>query len=313
MSHQPDTARFQDERGSPDDWYIWDAVADRMVDPLDGVVSAAWGPSGELAAIFGDRTGGFYDLGTRSRVQGAAFDVDGRITTMFRSLDGRRLYIGFVDGRIKTVDTTTRAWVGPTIQLDGQIGSLSATRDGSRIVATSFQRGIWWMTVHDGSTGNPVGDPVPNRNTAQVSPDGTMVSSNLQGEITQHDPDTLNPIGSYPGFQGPITVGGLRFSSDGKVLTATDGRSVAVYDVASHIRIGDPIPTNVFTPRGTSIRPDGMAVAISDGDGVAIWDLNPEHLMMAACRLAGRNLTRTEWDTHLSDLGDYRPTCPEYP
>jgi DNA-binding SARP family transcriptional activator/outer membrane protein assembly factor BamB len=313
MSHQPDTARFQDERGSPDDWYVWDPVADRMVDPLDGVVSAAWGPSGELAAIFGDRTGGFYDLDTRSRVPGAAFDVDGRITTMFRSLDGRRLYIGLVDGRIKTLDTTTRAWVGPTIQLDGQIGSLSATRDGSRIVATSFQHGIWWMTVHDGTTGNPVGDAVPYRNAAQVSPDGTIVSSNLVGEITQHDPDTLNPIGSYSGFQGPITVGGLRFSSDGKVLTATDGRSVAVYDVASHIRIGDPIPTNVFTPRGTSIRPDGMSVAISDGDGVAIWDLNPEHLMMAACRLAGRNLTRTEWDTHLSDLGAYRPTCPEYP
>jgi hypothetical protein len=56
-----------------------------------------------------------------------------------------------------------------------------------------------------------------------------------------------------------------------------------------------------------------MAVAIGDDDGVAIWDLNPEHLMMAACRLAGRNLTSTEWDTYLSDFGDYRPTCPEYP
>ena len=48
------------------------------------------------------------------------------------------------------------------------------------------------------------------------------------------------------------------------------------------------------------------------GNGIAIWDLNPEHLAAAACRLAGRNLTPTEWDTHLAELGDYRPTCPQY-
>jgi class 3 adenylate cyclase len=33
----------------------------------------------------------------------------------------------------------------------------------------------------------------------------------------------------------------------------------------------------------------------------------------AACRLAGRNLTRTEWETRLADLGEYRATCPEFP
>jgi hypothetical protein len=32
----------------------------------------------------------------------------------------------------------------------------------------------------------------------------------------------------------------------------------------------------------------------------------------AACRLAGRNLTETEWDTDLEDLGDYRATCPAF-
>ncbi len=56
-----------------------------------------------------------------------------------------------------------------------------------------------------------------------------------------------------------------------------------------------------------------MAVAIGDGNGIAIWDINPEHLEAAACRLAGRNLSRTEWDTHLHDLGDYRLTCPQHP
>ena len=37
-----------------------------------------------------------------------------------------------------------------------------------------------------------------------------------------------------------------------------------------------------------------MAVAIGGGDGIAIWDFDPDHLAAAACRLAGRNLTPTD-------------------
>jgi hypothetical protein len=55
-----------------------------------------------------------------------------------------------------------------------------------------------------------------------------------------------------------------------------------------------------------------MAVAIGDGDGIAVWDLDPEYLAPAACRFAGRNLTATEWETYLAALGEYRPTCPGY-
>jgi hypothetical protein len=44
-------------------------------------------------------------------------------------------------------------------------------------------------------------------------------------------------------------------------------------------------------------------------DGVNVWDIDPEHLRAAACVLAGRNLTRTEWDTYVGALGPYRKTC----
>ena len=88
---------------------------------------------------------------------------------------------------------------------------------------------------------------------------------------------------------------------------------MSIYDVASRIRIGDPIPIAEWNVRAASLRPDGMAVAIGDGDGIAIWDINPGHLQTTACRLAGRNITRAEWDTHLTELGAYRTTCPEHP
>jgi hypothetical protein len=61
------------------------------------------------------------------------------------------------------------------------------------------------------------------------------------------------------------------------------------------------------------VRPDGRAVAVTDRNGVAVWDLAPDRLADAACQLAGRNLTRTEWDSYVGGLGEYRATCPELP
>jgi len=49
---------------------------------------------------------------------------------------------------------------------------------------------------------------------------------------------------------------------------------------------------------------------VTSQDGVTIWDLDPASLLVAACTLAGRNLTEIEWATYLGDLGAYRPTCP---
>ena len=114
---------------------------------------------------------------------------------------------------------------------------------------------------------------------------------------------------AFPAFapSSPSRFGGLQFSADGGTLLANShDRTTSIYDVASRTRLGDPIPG------GGSLRADGMAVAFGSGDGIMIWDLDPEHLATAACRLAGRNLTPTEWSTHLSGLGADRPTCPEY-
>jgi hypothetical protein len=54
-------------------------------------------------------------------------------------------------------------------------------------------------------------------------------------------------------------------------------------------------------------------VAINGRDGLAIWHIAPDNLAEAACRLAGRNLTRTEWRAYLGSLGTYRATCPDNP
>jgi hypothetical protein len=189
-------------------------------------------------------------------------------------------------------------------------GSITAPAGGDRVVATTFRDQEWTLTVHDGTTGEQVGE-IPNLNAAEIGPDGTLVAANVVGDITAYDLDTLEPMGSFPGARGLVSSGGLHFSTDGRILLATSfDRSVSVYDVASRTRLGDPISMASPTAAGGggSLRPDGMAVA-TGGNGIAIWDLHPKHLVTAACRFAGRNLTRTEWNAYLSSLDDYRRTC----
>jgi WD40 repeat protein len=164
--------------------YVWDPITNQMIDPLDDVRAATWaGPPSRLAVIFTDGTAGFYDLTTQSRVEGITLELAGHPVVTFTSLDRTRLSLGHAEGQIQTFNSTTGAQIGPTIEPGGSVGSVSATTDGSRIVATSFHDSAWKMTIHDATTGQQLGH-VPEVETASVGPDGTLVGSNLAGEIT---------------------------------------------------------------------------------------------------------------------------------
>jgi hypothetical protein len=165
-------------------------------------------------------------------------------------------------------------------------------------------------TVHDGRTGDRIGDRLVGPAVTSVSLDGALVGAE-GGDITRYDLETLEPVATLPGARGDVSS--LQFSSDGRVLLATSSdQTASLYDVATGTRLGDPLPTGAPSIVPGWVRPDGGAVALTTRDGVAIWDIEPAHLAEAACRLAGRNLTETEWETYLADLGDHRATCPEH-
>ncbi len=43
-----------------------------------------------------------------------------------------------------------------------------------------------------------------------------------------------------------------------------------------------------------------------------VWDVAPDHWDATACRIAGRNLTRAEWNQYLPGR-PYQATCPTRP
>ena len=162
--------------------------------------------------------------------------------------------------------------------------------------------------MYDGRSGLALGEPIVGPWTSEVSANGTLLAATVF-TITEYDLDTLQPIGDFPGESGQVSK--IQFSSDGRLaLVSSNDQSLSVYDVATRNRLGDPIPADSPRQWQGTLRPDGKALAVTVADGIEIWDLDPDHLATATCKMVGRNLTRTEWATYMSDFGNYRKTCP---
>ena len=164
------------------------------------------GPPGELAAIFADGTAGFYDVRHSHVDVGTDIELlDSQLTTAFRSSDGRRLYIGYVDGRIQTLDTDTAGQIAPIIRHAAPIGSISATtgRLPGRSPPPSRTGLVDDRPRRDDRRAArrrcPTSTPPTSGPTARSSPPTSV------GEITEYDLDTLQPLGSFPGVRGLVT------------------------------------------------------------------------------------------------------------
>ena len=238
-------------------------------------------------------------------------EVSPEVVNLFVSAGGTWAYVTFDTGEVWTVDPSTRQRIEPTFAIDGFPWIVSADRNGERVVVTTILDDEAVTTVYDGRSGEQLAGRLVGPLWTSVSLDGTLVGA-TGGEIIEYDLDTLEPIGTFAGARGEVSV--LELSRGGHVLlAAANDQTVALFDVATRRRLGDPIPA--FSPLigAGHINSQGTQIAVNHQDGVVIWDIDPDVLAAAACRLAGRNLTETEWNTYLDGFGSYRPTCPEYP
>jgi len=103
--------------------------------------------------------------------------------------------------------------------------------------------------------------------------------------------------------------------------------TVRLFDFATGVQLGEPLPIgpipadpatqgDYFQVAGyAASNPDGtrfITAPAGPGESVVLWDVNLADWEAMACRIAGRNLSRTEWDQYLPGQ-PYRVTCPQWP
>ena len=141
------------------------------------------------------------------------------------------------------------------------------------------------------------------------TPDGrTLATSGHEGKVVLWDARTGSQLG-LPLVGHASGVGSAAFSPDGRVLATVDGEAI-LWDVASHKQIGAALPARSPGPHALAFLPGGSQLAAAAPSGsVLVWDVNPASWRARACAVAGRTLTRAEWDEFLPGR-PYHEVCP---
>jgi WD40 repeat protein len=236
---------------------------------------------------------------------------------------------------IVVVDT----WSGRRFaKLHGNTGVLNrlshATVDANARYAVGISVGISdsRIALWDARSGAPIGKPVAistvgaNRSsdfgqqlevtTAAISADGKELAV-TNGGLARYSLPSLRRIGAV--LRGPS--GPVAYQPGGSLLAAVDGESVDLIDRSlgqvvatiafpSQARRTNFIdPTVQFDAAGKTLLTRGFA----DSHPALLWSTVPSEWVRAACRIAGRNLTRTEWKQIVGGKVPYRRTCAEWP
>ena len=298
------------------DFTLWDALADREIAGLPRFVVAA--VAGKLVAgAFADGSTGWFDVATGQR-RSFRFDLSTIPSAAAGTHDGSLVARGYADGHvvINRVDggaEVTRFTVTQPSGVAPPLSQLAFSDDNTQIFVAGH--GVWAFDV---STGRKLAENGDGRFASVVAGPRNMVTvGSVDGTLDLLDASALTVVASLPGSIG--VVFDLLISDDGSTLVgrANDG-TVGLYDLAARVRLGDPIE-NGIGPRcacGTaSLRADGKEAGTTGpgGRGAILWNLDPAQWIDAACKIAGRNLTREEWTSYLGDLGTYTTTCPAYP
>jgi WD40 repeat protein len=193
--------------------------------------------------------------------------------------------------------------------------------DGRFIVIVGGGPPATSATVFDVATGRKLLDFGGGATLPQVSftPDSAILAAvigqfNSTGEVALWDTTTWHRRAT---LTLPYSPGGIAFINDGtrfvtpSILPAI-GR-IDLWDTATLQPVGEPLTAPTTESLFSNADPRGTKIAIGSYSGITtVLDVDPRSWERAACRLAGRNLTRTEWKQYVPGQS-YRRTCPQWP
>jgi WD40 repeat protein len=144
-------------------------------------------------------------------------------------------------------------------------------------------------------------------------PDGSTVAmAGETGEVVTIDVSTGEGLQRSAALGAPVRW--LNYSDDGEVLVSgADDGGVSLWDAATLDLLGTVYPPHQGdpVPAGAQFIGDSHDVAIASYDGkVYRWETDVDRAIDFACQMAGRDLTREEWEEFLP-AQPYKSVCPD--
>ncbi len=294
--------------------------ASRLVDTRHATYGAFdWSPDGRLFAT----TGGdgvvrvWTPEGREVRHRKVA---PGHLSGLQYVDGGRTIVVSERKGTLRWLDAATLNETR-TADVGELVLYIAATGNGRRVLAVqyvtsgpepneTYAPADRWALA-DAKTGDvrhgrfAVGDAT----SAGFSPDGTRIAvGGTDGRVLLMDADT-GALVAPPAAGHDALVTSVKFDPSGRhVVTAGSDGSVSQWDGRSGELLGTVSPTSV----AVAAQPlaDGRKVLIADSQGTVFsWDVRPEQWIAFGCRLAGRDLTASEW-TSVFGTRDQVGICP---
>jgi WD40 repeat protein len=240
----------------------------------------------------------------------------GDIYTPGISADGRLMVTASGDNTVRLWSLPDGRQLGPALRFRQLVTDAQLSPDGRWVTVDVtdkyFDRGV--VQVWDARTRRRVRTlAVPDRDSpgfARFSPDGSMlVTGYRRGRSLVWSTRTWKPI-TRPLTADAAGIYQAAISPDGRTLASgSDEGTVRLWDIKTQEPVGVALPgltahfaTPYFTPDGTHV------IASYDTGRAYLWDIRPGALARRACAVAGRALTRAEWQEFLPGR-EYARAC----
>jgi WD40 repeat protein len=272
--------------------------------PTDPGLPEVAEPDGVLV-IAERRTGEVLFQGTVSGDEGAP--VEG---AMAFSPDGRRLAIGTWGGVVTVLDTGTGSVVAERRVDSAAVRGIRWSDDGAVLYQGGGDGVLRFLDPATLATRTAVPiTPTVSLNAVLPVPRTRLLALAMDnGRVFFVDADRRTVVGEPLAAQSAQLLG-LAASPDGTRIAGVswDG-ALRLWDRRTGRAIGPPLDAHSDYTRAVAWLDDQHLLTGSFTGGLVSWDMATRDWVDRACELAGRDLTRAEWDRYLPE-DPYRRTC----